>query len=417
VQHFSGEPLQPIVQACFSLDGEGPFVTVAALIVAAGRGSRAAGVGERPKQYLSIGGVPMVTRSIAAFADHPRVDDILVVIRPDDSALYQAACGPFAERLRTAVPGGTRRQDSVRAGLEALARDAPASVLIHDAARPFVDAALIDRVIDTLGMHDGALPCLPVTDTLKWVARGHVVGTAERDQLFRAQTPQGFKFDAILAAHREAAKDPARAFTDDSGIAEWFGLDVALVEGAESNRKLTTVQDLMLAEELLKPGSAEQRTIRVASGYDVHAFGPGDAVILCGVSIPHEKKLTGHSDADVALHALTDALLGTIADGDIGVHFPPSDARWRGVASEVFLKHAAGKIEERGGTIVHADITLLCEAPRIGPYRDQMRARIAEMLGLDIAQVSIKATTNEGLGFIGRGEGIAAMATATVSLP
>jgi 2-C-methyl-D-erythritol 4-phosphate cytidylyltransferase/2-C-methyl-D-erythritol 2,4-cyclodiphosphate synthase len=393
-------------------------VTVAALIVAAGRGSRAAGVSERPKQYLPIGGVPMVTRSIAAFADHPRIADILVVIHPDDAALYAAAGGPFAKRLCAAVQGGARRQDSVRAGLEALAREAPSSVLIHDVARPFVDAALIDRVIDTLGTHDGALPCLPVTDTLKWVARGHVIGTAERNQLFRAQTPQGFKFEAILAAHREAAKDPAREFTDDSGIAEWFGLDVALVEGAESNRKLTTAEDIMLAEDLMQPRRAKaDRTIRVASGYDVHAFGPGDAVILCGVSMPYEKKLTGHSDADVGLHALTDALLGTIADGDIGVHFPPSDARWRGAASDVFLKHAAARVRERGGTIVHADITLLCEAPRIGPYRDRMRARIAEMLGLDIAQVSIKATTNEGLGFIGRGEGIAAMATATVSLP
>jgi 2-C-methyl-D-erythritol 4-phosphate cytidylyltransferase/2-C-methyl-D-erythritol 2,4-cyclodiphosphate synthase len=397
---------------------EGRFVTVAALIVAAGRGSRAAQEAVHPKQYLPIGGVPMVTRSIAAFAGHPRVDDIVVVIHPDDAPLYQAASGGFGKRLRAPVPGGARRQDSVRAGLEALARQAPSSVLIHDAARPFVDAALIDRVIDTLGAHDGALPCLPVTDTLKWVARGHVIGTAERNQLFHAQTPQGFKFGAILAAHREAAKDPAREFTDDSGIAEWFGLDVALVEGAESNRKLTTAGDIVLADELLQPRRGrEAGTIRVALGYDVHAFGPGDAVILCGVSIPHDRELTGHSDADVGLHALTDALLGTIADGDIGEHFPPSDARWRGVASEVFLKHAARKIKERGGTIVHADITLLCEAPRIGPYRDRMRARIAELLALDVARVSIKATTNEGLGFIGRGEGIAAMATATVNLP
>ncbi|HEX9753063.1 MAG TPA: 2-C-methyl-D-erythritol 2,4-cyclodiphosphate synthase, partial [Methyloceanibacter sp.] len=215
-----------------------------------------------------------------------------------------------------------------------------------------------------------------------------------------------------------AAQEPAREFTDDAGVAEWFGLDVALVEGSEDNRKLTTADDLKLADELLRPkGARAAATIRVASGYDVHAFGPGDAVTLCGVSIPHPKKLTGHSDADVGLHALTDALLGTIAAGDIGVHFPPSDARWRGAASEIFLKHAASLLRERGGAIVHVDVTLLCEAPRIGPYRDQMRARIAEMLGLEVSQVSIKATTNEGLGFIGRGEGIAAMATATVSLP
>jgi len=393
-------------------------VSVVALIVAAGRGARAAGEDSRPKQYCPIGGVPMLSRSIGAFAAHSEVDDILVVIRPDDAGLYAAASQPYAGRLRKAVPGGARRQDSVRAGLEALASEPPSSVLIHDAARPFVSAALISRVIGTLDARQGAVPGLPVTDTLKWVARGQVIGTAERDQLWRVQTPQGFRFETILAAHRAAAQEPAREFTDDAGIAEWFGLDVALVEGAEDNRKLTTPEDLKRADELLKAGGAGgSATIRVAQGYDVHAFGAGDAVILCGVTIPHPKKLIGHSDADVGLHALTDALLGTIAEGDIGVHFPPSDARWSGVASEVFLKHAAALLRERGGTIVHADITLLCEAPRIGPYRDLMRSRIAAMLGVQVTQVSIKATTNEGLGFIGRGEGIAAMATATVSLP
>jgi 2-C-methyl-D-erythritol 4-phosphate cytidylyltransferase/2-C-methyl-D-erythritol 2,4-cyclodiphosphate synthase len=393
-------------------------VSVAALIVAAGRGARASGEDGRPKQYRPVGGVPMLTRSIAAFAAHPDIDDILVVIHPDDARLYEAASKPHARRLRKAVPGGERRQDSVRAGLEALAGEAPSSVLIHDAARPFVSPELIARVIGVLETHQGALPCLPVTDTLKWVARGQVVGTAVRDQLWRAQTPQGFRFDAILAAHRAAAKESLRDFTDDAGVAEWFGLDVALVEGSEHNRKLTTADDLKLADEMLKPKSERgSATTRVAQGYDVHAFAAGDALILCGVTIPHHKKLIGHSDADVGLHALTDALLGTIAEGDIGVHFPPSDARWRGVASEVFLRHAASLVRERSGTIVHADITLLCETPRIGPYRDLMRARIAEMLGIDLTQVSIKATTNEGLGFIGRGEGIAAMATATVSLP
>jgi len=393
-------------------------VSVAALIVAAGRGSRAAGPEARPKQYWPIGGVPMLTRTIASFVEHPRVSDILVVIHPDDEALYEAASTPFAGRLRRAVRGGARRQDSVRAGLEALAQDAPAAVLIHDAARPFVQSNLISRVIDGLDTHQGALPCLPVTDTLKWISHGRVVGTAERDQLWRAQTPQGFKFDAILAAHRAAVKDPARNFTDDAGVAEWFGLDVTVVEGAENNRKLTTAADLEIADELLKPaGSRAAGTVRVAQGYDVHALGAGDAVILCGVTIPHHKKLIGHSDADVGLHALTDALLGTIAEGDIGVHFPPSDARWRGAASEVFLRHAAELVRKHGGTVVHADITLLCESPRVGPYRDLMRSRIAEMLGIDPSQVSIKATTNEGLGFIGRGEGIAAFATATVRLP
>jgi 2-C-methyl-D-erythritol 4-phosphate cytidylyltransferase/2-C-methyl-D-erythritol 2,4-cyclodiphosphate synthase len=393
-------------------------VSVAALIVAAGRGARASGEDGLPKQYRPVGGVPMLTRSIAAFAAHPGIDDILVVIHPDDARLYEAASKPHARRLRKAVPGGERRQDSVRAGLEALAGEAPSSVLIHDAARPFVSAELIARVIGALETHQGALPCLPVTDTLKWVARGQVVGTAVRDQLWRAQTPQGFRFDAILAAHRAAAKESLSDFTDDAGVAEWFGLDVALVEGSEHNRKLTAADDLKLADEMLKPKSERgSATTRVAQGYDVHAFAAGDALILCGVTIPHHKKLIGHSDADVGLHALTDALLGTIAEGDIGVHFPPSDARWRGVASEVFLRHAASLVRQRGGTIVHADITLLCESPRIGPYRDLMRARIAEILGIELTQVSIKATTNEGLGFIGRGEGIAATATATVNLP
>jgi len=393
-------------------------VSVTALIVAAGRGVRAAGTDGRPKQYSPIGGVPMIAKTIAAFAAHPRVDDILVVIHPDDEALYRAASEPYAERLRKAVAGGARRQDSVRAGLEALASAAPTSVLIHDAARPFVPAELIDRVIAGLETHQGALPALPVTDSLKRAEHGRITGTVARASLWQAQTPQGFAFDAILAAHRAAAKEPGRDFTDDCGVAEWFGLEVALVEGAESNRKLTTEEDLRTANELLqKKGERGTGTIRVASGYDVHAFGPGDAVTLCGVSIPHAKTLIGHSDADVGLHALTDALLGTIADGDIGVHFPPSDARWRGASSELFLKHAASRIEQRGGRIVHVDLTLLCEAPRIGPYRDRMRGRIAAILGIDASQVSIKATTNEGLGFIGRSEGIAAMATATVSLP
>jgi 2-C-methyl-D-erythritol 4-phosphate cytidylyltransferase / 2-C-methyl-D-erythritol 2,4-cyclodiphosphate synthase len=393
-------------------------VTVSALIVAAGRGARAADEEGLPKQYRFIGGVAMIAKSIAAFAKHPRIDDILVVIHPQDEALYRAASEPFTGRLRPAVAGGARRQDSVCAGLEALAGAAPSFILIHDAARPFVSADLIDRVIDGLAAHQGALPALAVTDSLKRVEDGRVTGTVPRDSLWQAQTPQGFRFDAILAAHRAAANETGREFTDDSGIAEWFGLDVALVEGSASNRKLTTAEDLVLADELLRPKQTSSAgAIRVASGYDVHAFGPGDAVILCGVGIPHAKKLMGHSDADVGLHALTDALLGTIADGDIGVHFPPSDARWRGAASELFLKHAVEKIEARGGRIVHVDVTLLCESPRIGPYRDQMRGRIAEILDIQVSQVSIKATTNEGLGFIGRGEGIAAMATATVNLP
>lgn len=394
-------------------------MSVTALIMAAGRGIRAAGHKTMiPKQYLPIGGVPMLTRTIGAFADHPSVDDVIVVIHPDDTGLYEATAKHFAACLRPPAPGGPHRQDSVRAGLEALAESPPDRVLIHDAARPFVDAELIGRVIGSLDAHAAALPCLPVTDTLTRGSAGRATGTLPRDELWSAQTPQGFRFDAILAAHRAAAKDVGIRFTDDAGIAEWFGLDVALVEGSEANRKLTSAADIASADELLQLRA--QRALRrqiVCSGYDVHAFGPGDAVILCGVRIPHRQKLIGHSDADVGMHALTDALFGTIADGDIGVHFPPSDARWCGAPSELFLKDAAARLKARGGEIVHVDLTFICETPRIGPYRDPMRAKLAECLGLEVGQVSIKATTNEGLGFIGRGEGIAAMATATVRLP
>ncbi|MBM3544161.1 MAG: bifunctional 2-C-methyl-D-erythritol 4-phosphate cytidylyltransferase/2-C-methyl-D-erythritol 2,4-cyclodiphosphate synthase [Alphaproteobacteria bacterium] len=390
---------------------------IAALIVAAGRGLRASHESGLPKQYASIGGEPMLTRTLRAFASHPRIDVALVVIHPEDAGLYEEASRPFAEKLRKPAMGGPRRQDSVRAGLEALNADAPRAVLIHDAARPFVEADLITRVISSLDDHAGALPCLPVTDTLKRGSGGRVIDTLDRDGLWSAQTPQGFRFEAILAAHRAAAQDSTLAFTDDAAVAEWFGLDVALVEGSEHNRKLTSAEDLLIADKLLRPDGARADTIRVASGYDVHAFGPGESVTLCGVRIPHAKMLVGHSDADVGLHALTDALLGTIAAGDIGTHFPPTDARWRGAASEIFLKHAASLVAERGGVIVHVDVTLLCESPRIGPHREAMQSRIAEILGLGAGQVSIKATTNEGLGFIGRGDGIAAMATATVCLP
>jgi 2-C-methyl-D-erythritol 4-phosphate cytidylyltransferase/2-C-methyl-D-erythritol 2,4-cyclodiphosphate synthase len=294
----------------------------------------------------------------------------------------------------------------------------PDRVLIHDAARPFVGGAVIDRVLDALDGRQAVLPALPLTDSLKRANDGHVTGSIDRASLWRAQTPQGFRYDAILAAHRAAASSDLPEFTDDAGVAEWVGLDVVLVEGAEDNVKLTTAEDIAAADRMLAMKAAPiAGTLRVGTGYDVHAFGPGDAVILCGVRIPHPKKLVGHSDADVGLHALTDAILGAIADGDIGVHFPPSDARWRGAPSERFLSDAASRVRARGGTIDNVDVTFLCESPRIGPHRDAMRARLAEILGLDVSRISVKATTNEGLGFIGRGEGIAAMATATVRLP
>jgi 2-C-methyl-D-erythritol 4-phosphate cytidylyltransferase/2-C-methyl-D-erythritol 2,4-cyclodiphosphate synthase len=371
-----------------------------------------------PKQYLPIDGEPILARSIGAFARHPRIADCLVVIQPEDSELYRSAAAPFAGRLRPPVAGGQRRQDSVRAGLEALAAAPPERVLIHDAARPFVGSAVIDRVLDALESETAVLPALPLNDSLKRAQDGHVTASVDRASLWRAQTPQGFRYDAILAAHRAASASDRPEFTDDAGVAEWFGLDVVLVEGSEENVKLTTADDIAAAARLaaMKAGRGAG-SLRVGTGYDVHAFGPGDAVMLCGVRIPHQKALIGHSDADVGLHALTDAILGAIAEGDIGVHFPPADARWRGAASEIFLEDAAARVRARGGSIDNVDVTFLCQAPRIGPHRDAMRTRLAAILRLDVAQVSVKATTNEGLGFIGRGEGIAALATATVRVP
>ncbi|XSG82413.1 MAG: bifunctional 2-C-methyl-D-erythritol 4-phosphate cytidylyltransferase/2-C-methyl-D-erythritol 2,4-cyclodiphosphate synthase [Methyloligella sp. ZOD6] len=400
-------------------------MSVAALIVAAGRGRRAtlptgaaassdSGSEETPKQYRQIGGAPMLAHAIRAFSDHRGVDEVLVVIHESDQARYDAIAGGLSGKLRPAVVGGSQRQDSVRSGLEALAAQAPDQVLIHDAARPFVDAGLIQRVIDSLKTHMAALPCLPVTDTLKRGRKGIVTETVDRNDLWRAQTPQGFRFQDILDAHRAAA-GLSMNFTDDASIAEWYGLAVAQVEGSEANQKVTTNEDFVLAEARLS-GAVYLDGLRIGSGYDVHAFGEGNAVTLGGVSIPHDKALSGHSDADVVLHALTDALLGAIADGDIGVHFPPSDEKWAGADSSVFIGEAVRRVEARGGRILNADVTILCETPKIGPHRDAMCSRIAALLGVDLDRVSVKATTQEGLGAIGRSEGIAAMATVTVNL-
>jgi 2-C-methyl-D-erythritol 4-phosphate cytidylyltransferase/2-C-methyl-D-erythritol 2,4-cyclodiphosphate synthase len=298
----------------------------------------------------------------------------------------------------------------VRLGLEGLAPHAPGAVLIHDGARPFIGAAVIDRVLDGLGGAAGAIAALPVTDTLKRGVDGRIAGTVARVGLWRAQTPQGFRFAEILAAHRAAA---GHELTDDAAVAERAGLPVALVEGAPENIKITTADDLTRAERWL----AEVTETRVGQGFDVHRFGPGDHVTLCGISLPHEAGLLGHSDADVGLHALTDAILGALGAGDIGQHFPPSEARWKDAESGVFLRHAGGLVAEAGGRIRHLDVTLICERPRIGSHRPAMVARIAELLGIDPGRVSVKATTTEGLGFTGRGEGIAAQAIATLSLP
>lgn len=376
-----------------------------ALIVAAGRGRRFGG--GIPKQYRTLAGVAVLRRTLAAFAAHPEVAGVRAVIHPDDRALYDAAAHGLD--VLPPVVGGETRQDSVRLGLESLAGLAPDTVLIHDGARPFADAPLISRVIAALAGHPGALPALAVVDTVKRGNGGLVAETIDRGGLFLAQTPQGFRFGAIRAAH---AAQAGQELTDDAAVAEAAGLTVALVAGSEANRKITTEEDLMAAEMAMTSGET-----RIGSGFDVHRFVAGTAVTLCGVAIPHSAALEGHSDADVALHALTDALLGAAGAGDIGQHFPPSDPQWRGAASRVFVTHAAGVIAAAGGTIVNVDVTVICEAPRVGPHRDAMRTAIADMLGIAPERVNVKGTTSEGLGFTGRREGIAAMASASVRYP
>ncbi len=389
---------------------------IAVLIVAAGRGSRASGGGGHPKQYEPIGGEPVLRHTLRRFAGRPDIAVIQVVIHPDDVALYDTATAPFA--LAPAVHGGASRQASVLRGLEALAAHAPSHVLIHDAARPFVSPRVIDAVLDALATHTAVLAAEPVADTLKRAdTDGLVVGTVERAHVWRAQTPQGFDFATILAAHRSAALSQPDAFTDDAAIAEWAGIPVKLVVSSADNGKITTREDLNRANLMLQNNVAPSLISRSGLGFDIHAFTAGDHVWLGGVQIPHTHKLDGHSDADVVLHALTDALLGTIGDGDIGQHFPPSDPQWKGAASILFLNDAVRRVRERGGIIINVDITVLAEAPKIGPHRPAMQALLADALGITARDVGIKATTMEMLGAIGRREGIAAMAVATVALP
>lgn len=386
--------------------------SAAAIIVAAGRGERAGSAGG-PKQYRSVGGRTIIRRTLDAIRADGRIDRIVVAIHPDDEALFNEAAGPVDERT-SIVFGGATRQDSVRRALEALKDTDTDAVLIHDGVRPFVDAGLLDRIVTALGPTSGACPVLPVVDTLKRGSDSMIRGTVERKDLYGAQTPQAFPFPAILAAHQQAAERPDLVFTDDASLAEWVGMPVRLVEGDPENLKLTYPRDIDMANAKLAGAFPDVRT---GNGYDVHSFEPGDAVFLAGVRIPHTKKLSGHSDADVALHALTDALLATIGAGDIGTHFPPSDPQWRGAASHIFVEHAVKLVRARGGRIANADITLICEAPKIGPHRDAMTAALTDMLGISADRVSVKATTNERLGFVGREEGIASIATATVVYP
>jgi len=383
--------------------------TCIALIVAAGRGTRFGG--PLPKQYALLDGMPVLRRTLLAFRDVPGITGLRVVIAAGDDAPYDAAVAGL--NLPPPVPGGGSRQQSVLNGLEALSADPPDLVAIHDAARPFVRAADIAACLSAVAVPGigGAVLGIPLADTLKRVGGGNAITeTVPRRDLWRAQTPQVFRFAELLAAHRAAASlaaAEATALTDDAAVAERAGLKVVMVAGSEDNRKITTADDL-------HSSAMETRT---AFGFDVHGFSAGDAVMLGGVAIPHSQALAGHSDADVALHALTDAVLGTIGAGDIGKHFPPSDPQWRGVSSDRFLRHAVELVAARRGRIVHLDLTIVCEAPKVGPHRDAMARSIAHIAGITADRVSVKATTTEGLGLTGRREGIAAQAVATVELP
>ncbi len=383
----------------------------AALVVAAGRGHRFGA--ELPKQFLTLAGRPVLRHALEAFAAHPGIAAVQTVIHPDDRDLYEDAAAGLD--LLPPADGGATRQDSVRLGLAALAGLAPKRVLIHDAARPFVSGDLIDRVLAGLDSHPGVIPAVLVADTLKRVEDGAISGTVDRAGLWRAQTPQGFRYADIVAAHADLA---GRELTDDAALLEAAGLAVGIVEGTERNFKITSKDDMERAEGLL---SGSPRETRCGTGFDVHRFGPpvagGLTVQLCGVAVPHDRALLGHSDADVGLHALTDAILGALGQGDIGSHFPPSDPQWKGADSAVFLRAAGELAAARDGRIVHLDVTLICEAPKVGPRREAMVARIAEILDLDRGRVSVKATTTEGLGFTGRREGIAAQAMASLDLP
>ncbi len=389
---------------------------VAAVIVAAGRGERA-GQADGPKQYRHIGGRAILSHTLETFLAHPLIGTVVVAIHADDMSLFRQAAGSDVERVVTVI-GGPTRQESVRLGLLALEDEEPAHVLIHDAVRPFADMELIDRVIAVIGNRQGALAALPVTDTLKREGRdGTIDGTVPRAGLHAAQTPQGFPFRPILDAHENARRMGRSDFTDDAAIAEWAQIPVRLVPGSPDNVKLTWARDIVMADQRFSSERSSFPDIRTGNGYDVHSFEAGDHVMLCGVAIPHSRKLSGHSDADVGLHALTDALLATCGAGDIGTHFPPSDPQWKGAASHVFVEHAVKLVRGRGGRIANADITLICEAPKIGPHREAMTAALAAMLTIAPDRVSVKATTNERLGFVGREEGIAAIATASVIYP
>lgn len=407
----------------------------AALIVAAGRGTRLADPNDtRPKQYRDLAGQPVLTHTLNALGNHPRISRLLTVIHPDDTVLYDEAVAELPAAIRAklepAVAGGATRQNSVHAGLQALANTDCGHVLIHDAARPFVTTEILDKLLDALdeGAH-GVLAAVPVSDTLKRVDTNRVSAeTVDRTGLWAAQTPQAFELDKILSAHTRAAAAGRDDFTDDTGLAEWASMSIVISDGDPANFKITTSADLKRAETLARTGVMSDTTntprpladltdIRTGIGYDVHAFEDGTGVVLGGIEIPHSRKLKGHSDADVVLHAITDATLGAIGDGDIGQHFPPSDPKWKGAASDQFQLDAIRRVAALGGRLAHIDVTVICEEPKIGPHREAVRNSIARICAIPVSRVSVKATTSEKLGFTGRREGIAAVAAVTVRLP
>lgn len=383
------------------------------VIVAAGRGERLGTVGG-PKQYRLLARMSILQHTISQFSQHEDIHAIQVVIHKDDTKLYENAVHAHDKVLKP-VTGGASRQESCKAGVDAVHKHGFEKVLIHDAARPFVSQSTIGNVLNDIEDGLGTLPATAIADTVKKADDNNLVlDTISRNNLYLAQTPQGFKLSDIHAAHAKAAIHNPDGFTDDAAVAEDAGMSVKLVEGNADNFKITTKDDLLQAEEKLSMNSLIP-DVRTGSGYDVHTLGPGDKVILCGLEIPHSQSLQGHSDADVGLHALTDALLGTIGAGDIGSHFPPSDPQWKGASSDRFIEHAVKLVREAGGAITNMDVTIICEAPKIGPYREAMREQVSQICNVELSRVSVKATTNEKIGFIGREEGIAAIATVSVS--
>lgn len=384
---------------------------VAAVVVAAGRGIRAGG--DVPKQYRALPGGTVLRRSLALLSEHREVSAVQPVINPADRHFFDQSSTDLS--VLPPVAGGATRQESVRAGLTALAACAPEIVLVHDAARPFATSSLIERAIAAARRSGAAVPVMPLADTVKTVdADGMITGTLDRDRLRAVQTPQAFDYRKIVEAHRKAKAAGRDDFTDDAALAEWAGIAVATFAGEAGNMKLTTPEDFQRIETARMADLGDART---GFGTDVHQFCPGDHIFLGGIRIPHSHGVTGHSDADVVLHALVDAILGALAEGDIGVHFPPSDPQWRGASSDRFLRFACERVRARKGIIAHLDTTVVCEAPRVGPHRDAMRARIAQIAELSPERVAVKATTSEKMGFTGRSEGIVAFATATVRLP